>query len=57
MARADLTDLRQRTGIPPISGYEGAPDVLNGIAYDAATNRIFITGKNWPKLMEVKLDN
>ncbi len=57
VARADLSDLRQRTGIPPISGYEGAPDVLNGIAYDAATNRIFITGKNWPKLMEVRLDN
>jgi len=57
VARADLSDLRQRTGIPPISGYEGAPDVLNGIAYDAASNRIFITGKNWPKLMEVKLDN
>jgi len=57
VARADLSDLRQRTGIPPISGYEGAPDVLNGIAYDAATNRIFVTGKNWPKLMEVKLDN
>lgn len=29
-------------------------DVLNGIAYDAAKNRIFVTGKNWPKLFEVK---
>lgn len=29
-------------------------DVLNGIAYDAATNRIFITGKKWGKLFQVK---
>ena len=30
-------------------------DVLNGIAYDAAGKRIFITGKKWPKLFEIKL--
>jgi glutamine cyclotransferase len=30
-------------------------DVLNGIAYDAADDRIFVTGKNWPKLFEVRL--
>jgi glutamine cyclotransferase len=30
-------------------------DVLNGIAYDAAGDRLFVTGKNWPKLFEVKL--
>jgi glutamine cyclotransferase len=30
-------------------------DVLNGIAYDAATNRLFVTGKWWPKLFEIKL--
>lgn len=29
-------------------------DVLNGIAYDAATNRTFITGKKWAKLFQVK---
>jgi glutamine cyclotransferase len=29
-------------------------DVLNGIAYDDATKRIFVTGKLWPKLFEVK---
>jgi glutamine cyclotransferase len=28
--------------------------VLNGIAYDPATRRLFITGKNWPVLYEVK---
>jgi glutamine cyclotransferase len=30
-------------------------DVLNGIAYDAGNNRIFITGKRWPKLYEIKV--
>jgi len=30
-------------------------DVLNGIAYDAATKRLFLTGKFWPKVFEVKL--
>jgi glutamine cyclotransferase len=30
-------------------------DVLNGIAYDAARDRLFITGKLWPKLFEVTL--
>ncbi|MEB0263524.1 MULTISPECIES: glutaminyl-peptide cyclotransferase [unclassified Mucilaginibacter] len=29
-------------------------DVLNGIAYDKATKRIFITGKKWDKLFQVK---
>ena len=27
----------------------------NGIAYDAATDRIFVTGKWWSKLFEIKL--
>jgi len=30
-------------------------DALNGIAYDAAKDRIFVTGKLWPKLFEIKL--
>jgi glutamine cyclotransferase len=29
-------------------------DILNGIAYDAATKRIFITGKKWPHLYQVE---
>jgi glutamine cyclotransferase len=29
--------------------------VLNGIAYDAATARLFVTGKLWPKLFEIRL--
>jgi glutamine cyclotransferase len=34
---------------------EGQTDVLNGIAYDAQHDRLFITGKNWPKLFEIRL--
>lgn len=30
-------------------------DVLNGIAYDAAGDRIFVTGKYWPKLFEIRV--
>ena len=37
----------------PIGAGDGA--VLNGIAYDAATGRLFVTGKLWPKLFEIKL--
>lgn len=30
-------------------------DVLNGIAYDGANDRLFVTGKYWPKLFEIEL--
>ena len=29
--------------------------MLNGIAYDAAGDRLFVTGKLWPKLFEIAL--
>jgi glutamine cyclotransferase len=34
---------------------QGLTDVLNGIAYDGQTDRLFVTGKNWPKLFEIRL--
>ena len=33
----------------------GAVDVLNGIAYDALQDRLFVTGKLWPKLFEIEV--
>lgn len=33
----------------------GSEDVLNGVAYDAATDRIFVTGKYWPSLFVIAL--
>jgi len=34
---------------------EASGGVLNGIAYDAAKDRLFVTGKLWPKLFEIKI--
>ena len=42
-------------GLLPDSLRTPATDVLNGIAYDPMTKKIYLTGKNWPKLYEVKL--
>jgi len=57
VARADLGDLRQKTSIPQPGNSRTSPEVMNGIAYDATSNKIFITGKYWPKVFEIKLDN
>lgn len=43
------------SGLLPAAERDGSTDVLNGIAYDRATDRIFVTGKNWPKLYEIRL--
>jgi len=43
-------------GLLPESERQGQQvDVLNGIAYDAKGKRLFVTGKLWPKLYEIKL--
>ena len=46
----DLKGLLKQSDIVP-----GQTDVLNGIAYDAKGDRLFVTGKNWPKLFEIQL--
>ena len=46
----DLTGLLTSQG--PVAG---RPDVLNGIAYDAKHQRLFVTGKLWPWLFEIRL--
>jgi len=43
------------TGILPPADRTSETDVLNGIAYDAAGDRLFVTGKLWPKLFEIRL--
>lgn len=45
----DLSTLWPRFRRPPTA------DVLNGIAYDAAGKRIFITGKMWPRVYEIRV--
>ena len=42
-------------GILPASDRKGNEEVLNGIAYDAKGDRIFVTGKYWGKLFEIKV--
>ena len=44
----DLSALYPRAGRP-------TDNVLNGIAYDAATERLFVTGKYWPQLFELEI--
>jgi glutamine cyclotransferase len=41
------------TGLLTPEERQSPEDVLNGIAYDAAGDRLFVTGKRWPKLFEI----
>lgn len=50
-----LTGWIDLTGLLPASDRGGAEAVLNGIAYDERGDRLFVTGKLWPKLFEVKI--
>ncbi|MDF1502306.1 glutaminyl-peptide cyclotransferase [Roseisolibacter sp. H3M3-2] len=43
-------------GILPTSQRTGKEDVLNGIAYDTTTKKLFVTGKWWPTLFEIRLE-
>jgi glutamine cyclotransferase len=43
-------------GLPKRGGFRpGESECLNGIAYDAGGGRLFVTGKFWPRLFEIKL--
>jgi len=56
----DLSELRTRM-VPPPQDVEGlgayGKAVANGIAYDPDGGRLFVTGKNWPRLFEIRLLN
>jgi glutamine cyclotransferase len=52
---AGLARLAQAGGADSRSAPTHATDVLNGIAYDAQGDRLFVTGKFWPRLFEIKL--
>ena len=52
----NVTGWIELAGLLKEAGVTGTrDDVLNGIAYDAAGDRLFVTGKLWPKLFEIKL--
>ena len=43
------------SGLLPEQSRSATTDVLNGIAYDSVGNRLFVTGKRWPTLFEIRL--
>jgi glutamine cyclotransferase len=43
-------------GLLPQNERNSDTDVLNGIAYDKDSGRIFVTGKRWPKLYEIRIN-
>lgn len=52
VAKADLSDVWNKA-----KAKYAAADVPNGIAYDAATKKIYITGKRWPELYGIEFSN
>ena len=42
-------------GLQTKAGRSGDEFVLNGIAYDTVNDRLFVTGKDWDKVFEIKL--
>jgi glutamine cyclotransferase len=43
------------SGLMPASRRVNGESVLNGIAYDAHHDRLFVTGKQWPTVFEIKI--
>jgi glutamine cyclotransferase len=43
------------TGLMPESRRVSEESVLNGIAYDAQHDRLFVTGKQWPNVFQIKI--
>ena len=43
------------TGLMPADEVEDPEAVLNGIAYDQANDRLFVTGKLWPRIYEIRI--
>jgi glutaminyl-peptide cyclotransferase len=54
-ASGQVTGWINLAGLLPAADRTPSADVLNGIAYDAARDRLFVTGKQWPKLFEIRL--
>ena len=54
-ATGHVTGIVDLTGLLPDRSGMGADDVLNGIAWDPDGRRLFVTGKNWPSLFEIRL--
>lgn len=55
LAAGKLVGWIDLANISPADQRSNSENTLNGIAYDAASDRIFVTGKKWKKLYEIKL--
>jgi glutaminyl-peptide cyclotransferase len=51
----NVTGAIDLAGLLPEADRDADTDVLNGIAYDEAGDRLFVTGKLWSKLFEIRL--
>lgn len=54
-ADGKVTGRANMRGLIKPDDYHDKIDVLNGIAWDQEQNRLFVTGKNWPKIFRVEL--
>ena len=59
VGKVDLTGLLQKSGMQynPQNYTVNSGNVLNGIAYDSTKNTFYVTGKMWPALFEIKLND
>ena len=55
-ATGDVVGVLNFSAITKDLKLKDAESVLNGIAYDSTTKKLFITGKRWPKLFEISLN-
>jgi glutamine cyclotransferase len=51
----NVVSLIDLTGLRPEQNQAMQGEVLNGIAYDSINGKLYLTGKNWPSLYEVRL--
>ena len=50
LGRMDFTQM-----IAQVKNQYSVAEEFNGIAYDSTTQKVFVTGKKWPKLYEIKI--
>ena len=54
-ATGNIASLLDLSTLKADAGASGTDSVLNGIAWDEKGKRLFVTGKNWPKLYQIAL--
>jgi len=50
-----ILDLRELKTKINMAGHDPGNDVLNGLAYNPKTKTLFVTGKKWNKMFEIKV--